>query len=73
MNPKVLICEGKGVFDVIKDYDNYTEFEWKDDCGYLKREDGIIVIGYSRTFSNIKNKIGLSEIIKKHLPVNQVF
>lgn len=73
MKPKVIICEGKGVFDIIKDYDDYTDFQWKDNCGSLKREDGTIVIGYSRIFSNIKNKNGLSEIIKKYLPVNQVF
>ena len=67
IKPKMIICEGKAVFDIIKDYEDYTEFEWKNDCGFFKRSDGIIVIGYSRVFSNIKNKIELVEIIKKHI------
>ncbi|OAD90897.1 hypothetical protein A7A78_13160 [Aequorivita soesokkakensis] len=67
IRPKVIICEGKGVFDVIKDYEDYTDLEWEDNCGFLKREDGIVVLGYSRTFSNIKNKTRLAELIKKHI------
>jgi len=67
IKPKMIICEGKGVFDEIKDYEDFTELEWKDGCGFLKRVDGVEVIGYSRTFSNIKNKNRLAELIKKHL------
>lgn len=64
-NPKVIICEGKSVFDTIKDYDEISEFEWKNSCGYYIRPNGQVIIGYSRIFSNIKNKEGVSELIKR--------
>jgi DNA-binding transcriptional MerR regulator len=65
--PKVIICEGKSVFDIIKDYDDILESDWKNDCGYLKRPNGQIIIGYNRIFSNIKNKEELSELIKRYV------
>lgn len=64
-NPKVIICEGKSVYDMIKDYDEIAETDWKNDCGFIKRPNGQIIIGYSRIFSNIKNKDGLASLIKK--------
>lgn len=64
-NPKVIICEGKSVFDTVKDYDDVLESEWKNDCGYLKRPNGQVIIGYNRIFSNIKNKEEFSRLIKK--------
>ena len=64
-NPKIIICEGKSVFDIIKDYDDISESNWKNDCGYLIRPNGQIIIGYNRVFSNIKNKVELSELIKR--------
>ena len=73
MKPKVLICEGKSVFNHFKDNNIHTDYEWDNDCGSLKLNDETIVIGYSRRFSNIRNKSGLSKIINKYLPVNQVF
>ena len=65
--PKVIICEGKSVFDIIKDFDDILESDWKNDCGYLKRPNGQIIIGYNRIFSNIKNKEELSELIKRYV------
>lgn len=73
MKPKVLICEGKKVFDHFKNNFNCSDFKWEDDCGELKLENGTIVIGYSRRFSNIRNKDGVSKIINKYIPVNRVF
>jgi hypothetical protein len=55
------------VFDTIKDYDDVLETEWTNDCGYFIRPNGQIIIGYSRIFSNIKNKHGFSELIKKYV------
>jgi len=66
-NPKVIICEGRSVFDYIMDFDDVTENEWKDDCGYLIRPNGQVIIGYARTFSNIKNKPALAELIKRFI------
>ena len=63
-NPKIIICEGKSVFDIIKDYDDILESDWKNDCGYLKRPNGQIIIGYNRIFSNIKNKKELSALVR---------
>lgn len=65
--PKVIICEGKYVFDTIQDYDDIKEKEWEDDCGYLIRPNGQIIIGYNRRFSNIKNKKAFSKLIKKFI------
>jgi hypothetical protein len=65
--PKIIICEGKSVFDIIKYYDDILESDWKNDCGYLKRPNGQIIIGYNRIFSNIKNKEELSELIKRYV------
>jgi hypothetical protein len=66
-NPEVIICEGKSVFDTIKDYDDVEEYEWKNDCGYFTRPNGQVIIGYNRIFSNIKNKVGFSELIKRYI------
>lgn len=65
--PKVIICEGKSVFDTIKDYDDIVEFSWKNGCGYYIRPSGQVIIGYSRIFSNIKNKEGFSKLIKQFI------
>ena len=65
--PKVIICEGKSVFDTVKKYDEIIESDWKNDCGYVKRSDGQIILGYSRIFSNIRNKEKLSQLIKRFI------
>jgi len=67
LKPKVLICEGKSVFNHFKDNNSNTDFKWENDCGSFKLNDDTIVIGYSRRFSNIRNKNGLSELIIKHI------
>lgn len=64
IRPKIIICEGKSVFDIIKDYDDINKSEWKNDCGFAIRPNGQVLIGYNRIFSNIKNKNELSGIIK---------
>jgi hypothetical protein len=66
-NPKVIICEGKSVFDTIKDYDDVLETNWENDCGYFVRPNGQVIIGYNRIFSNIKNKDGFSKLIKRFI------
>tara|TARA_R100000988_G_scaffold52441_1_gene25720 strand:+ start:313 stop:1035 length:723 start_codon:yes stop_codon:yes gene_type:complete len=66
-NPKVIVCEGKSVFDTIMDYDDVSETGWKNDCGYCVRPNGQTIIGYSRNRSNIKNKDGFSELIKRFI------
>ena len=71
-NPKVIICEGKSVFDTIKDYDNVLELEWKNDCGSFKRPNGQVVIGYNRIYSNIKNKEEFSNLIRKFIKKQSV-
>ena len=62
-----MICEGKSVFNHFKDNNSNTDFKWENDCGSFKLNDDTIVIGYSRRFSNIRNKNGLSELIIKHI------
>ncbi|WP_211516850.1 hypothetical protein [Flavobacterium caeni] len=66
-NPKIIICEGKSVFDVVKDYDDVANYEWKNDCGFAARTNGQVIIGYNRIFSHIKNKNELSELIRRFM------
>lgn len=72
MNPKVVICEGKSVFDEIKENDIYTDLKWSNDCGYLIRPNGQIIIGYNRVFSNIKNKEEFSNLIARFVKKESV-
>lgn len=72
LNPKIIICEGKGVFDTIKDLEDFNDLEWKDNCGSFTRIDGIKVIGYSRTFSNIRNKERLAFLISNAMQITSL-
>lgn len=67
LRPKLIIFEGKGVFELFKDYDDCVNYYWQDNVGYMERENGTKILGYSRTFSNIKNKEKLADLIKLHL------
>lgn len=67
MRPKVIICEGKSVFDDIQYNFNIVEKSWVSNCGYFISSTGQIVIGYQRIYSNIVNKAALSTLIKKFI------
>ncbi len=69
LKPKFILCEGKGVFDKVIDmYKSKNMVKWKDECGLCKISDKeLVVIGYSRLYSNIKNKIGLSNLLKEQI------
>lgn len=69
-NPKIIICEGKTAYENVYDSLN-LEFnnERKLDGVYVTTfiNSKIILIGYSRRFSNIKNKEKLAEILNEFL------
>ena len=57
VNPKVIICEGVKSFsyldeEIYADTEGWTEdlkYEENKICGYYRREDGLILFGYSRS------------------------
>lgn len=69
MNPRIIICEGKRVFDIVTDCDEIVELKWENDCGFCITEGRRIIIGYSRLYSNIKNKQAVVELIKRFVKV----
>lgn len=73
VNPKYIICEGKSVFDKVKEFylaDEYEEI-WKEDFGMLKiKESELIYFGYKRNLNrhnNIKDIKGFANFIKPYL------
>jgi hypothetical protein len=66
VNPKAIICEGSSVFKDIEQMLGYENLINDEGCSYAKTQDyGYFVIGYERTYSNIKNKEKLAEILKR--------
>ena len=79
IKPKFIICEGKKVFDGVKEfYDNKSDYEeiWSEDVGMLKIKDSdLIYFGYSRNLNkhnNIKNIKGFAEIIRPYFSKNDL-
>ena len=70
IKPKIIICEGKEAFkNVTQLYKgNNSIIGWDKNyknCGYKKTEDNTItIVGYSRRFSNIRDKKELSNLLK---------
>jgi hypothetical protein len=67
LQPKIIICEGKQAFDQIVDIFHPIRIESNYDNCYLAINENypFKIIGYSRRFSNIKNKQGLSKLISE--------
>jgi len=67
IKPNYILCEGKDAFNrVIGTLHPKTNVVWNNDCGYSKSPDNdIIILGYNRLFSNIKNKTALSNLLKE--------
>ena len=68
-NPKLIICEGVEAFDAFcKIYPPASvDISVKDCFDVIDENLDFKLIGYSRRFSNIRNKEGLGEIIKKYI------
>lgn len=69
-NPKIIIAEGKRVFDSLLHYhqkhDNEIKEFYENNAGYfIPKNKNYVIIGYSRLFSNIRNIPKVSELIKK--------
>lgn len=67
IQPEVIVCEGKGAYDnVISLFHNFGEYNWKEGCGYATvTDEKLVIIGYSRRFSIIRNKPALIELLKQ--------
>lgn len=68
VNPKVIICEGKSVFNYLMDdmFDfNEDKFVWENSCGFSVDRNGLVILGYERSYSGIKNKEALAELIQR--------
>ncbi|TWP24357.1 hypothetical protein ETU10_03700 [Apibacter muscae] len=67
--PKIIIAEGKFVFDYLYSFFENNEikkYDWKNGAGYLiPHKEHFVIIGYSRCYSNIQNISKVSELIKK--------
>lgn len=74
INPKIIICEGRRAYDKVTEL---YQGDWKEtklsDCWlYENPENNITVVGYSRRYSNIKNKSELAELLKPLLTNQEV-
>lgn len=72
IQPEVIVCEGKeayqNVTDLFPDYGDYAE--WQDGVAYTAvPANNLVIIGYSRLFSNIKDKAALAALLKKFVKV----
>ena len=70
LKPELVIFEGKGVFDIFKDYDDCIRYKWEENFGYMQRLDGTEIIGYTRNLNknnNIKDIDGFANYLKKFL------
>ena len=67
LKPELVIFEGKGVFDIFKDYDDCINYKWNGNFGYMQRLNRTKIIGYSRNLNkhnNIKDIEGFSNYLK---------
>lgn len=67
INPKIILCEGKSTFYLIASlFQQNDKINWNNNCGNLVVNDNkLVIIGYSRLFSNIKNKQGVAALLTK--------
>lgn len=64
-NPRIILCEGKSAYNNVTDlFPEYGEYDWQNDCGYtIVPKDNIVIIGYGRRYSGIKNKEALTNLL----------
>lgn len=67
VQPEVIICEGKTAYENVAGlFPEYGEYDWANDCGYtIVPAENLIIIGYSRMISRIKNKSELAKLLKR--------
>ena len=66
VEPEIIICEGKSVFGKMATPVLLEGTpKWEDGYGYYQSKNNIHVLGYERTFSNIKNKEKVAAKIKE--------
>jgi len=68
IQPKIIICEGKIAYQNVTEL--YSEFgesqDWENECAYVKIPNhNLLIIGYARYQSRIKNKPELAKILEQ--------
>ena len=70
IQPKVIICEGKGTYNKMKSTFRLTDQVWNNQCGTAKIEGtDITLIAYQRNYSKIRNKVELGELLRNHVQI----
>jgi hypothetical protein len=73
IEPEVVICEGRQAFKNVTDLFKKSEPEsWANNCGYVKVKSNkeLVILGYSRRWSRIRNKDELIKLLKRFLAKN---
>ncbi|RPD44873.1 hypothetical protein DNI29_19420 [Hymenobacter sediminis] len=67
LEPQVILCEGKVAYENVIDlFPQHGEQTWENHCGFTALPDqGLTVVGYSRRWSNIKDKPGLARLLRR--------
>jgi len=63
IKPQVIICEGMQSFNQLSEIYNVSQNS-KGSYGYLELPDKTPVVGYSRRYSNIKDKAIVADYLK---------
>ncbi len=72
IEPEIIICEGKSTYNNVTDlalFQEYGEWQnWDNGLAYTTvLKQNLIIIGYSRRFSSIRNKEGLAKLLQQFL------
>ncbi len=69
INPEFIICEGTGIYDLVQGIVETDEISTNIQGCYLCKDksSNVHIVGYSRRFSNIRNKEGVATVLKQIL------
>ena len=69
IEPGVIVCEGKGAYEKVTElFPEYGESDWTNDCGYtIVPASNLVIIGYGRMSSRIRNKPELANLLKRFI------
>ncbi len=65
VEPEIIVCEGKSAFNKVASHIVEGKKTWFDGYGYYVASNGIHVIGYERSYSNILDKEKVAAKIKE--------
>ena len=67
IEPGVILCEGKEAYQKVTElFPEYSESNWANDCGHtIVPTNNLVIIGYSRRLSQIRNKPELAKLLNR--------